>query len=641
MLGFLLTAFCPLAPTAIGQEPGASAGAQSDQAQNEQAQNEQAQNEPVRAGSEEPPRQEPPVPEAPKEEPRTSPQQSDSPPATESEAPPVTNEPVAPPAEPLPPPAEPAPVRDPSAAYLFLEDQGALLEQWSHSQLVERLQLGSSAGGRELFGVQFGARGSRPLAERATILLLGGLDGTSLSGSQAVIAVVSALLAEPQHLPEEAAFVAIPWANPDGLARWRSRATGGGRNDRAIDDDGDGQVDEDGPDDLDRDGMILEMLLDEPDGPWVRAGDTRFLRPAQEGEAPRFVRLREGADDDGDGVFNEDGPGGVLIDHNFPVGWEDCRGPESGPWPLSEPDANALAQLLLSRRTAVVIAFQGNHGMLATPGGRATKTRPLPLPEDEPTYRRLAEVFCSHSGRLQPRAPTLAEAHGEPWPGSLVDWSYAALGALAMEIGVWGPEVQAGVRGPVDAYFKNTNGDPEPSSGVSPVEQAWARWLDDTRGGSGFLDWQPIELADKPGALIGGWEPDTIANPPVDVLPQALHGLSAFVLDIARNLPRLEIDLREAKREGKVCLVKARVRNQGTLPSGVGPGSQSSAVRLRLEITPGVTVHAGKLETTLGHLPGRGWSDDHSWLLIAPEGSVLRIVVESAWSPPSVREVRL
>ncbi len=539
-----------------------------------------------------------------------------------------------------PAPPEPAAAR-PSTSYLFLEDKNALLERWSQSQLVESLELGSSAGGRELFGIQFGVPGPRPLAERATLVLVGGLDGISLSGSQAVISVVTELLAHPERLPSEAAFVAIPWANPDGLARWRSRGTGGGRNDRPIDDDGDGLFDEDGPDDLDRDGMILEMLLEAPAGPWVRAEDTRFLRAAREGEAPRYVRLREGADDDEDSSYNEDGPGGVLLDHNFPVGWEDCKGPESGPWPLSEPDARALAQLLLARRVAVVIAFQGNHGMLASPGGRASGSNALPLAEDEPTYRQLVQVFCSHSARVQPRALSLFEARGGVWPGSLVDWSYAALGALAMEIGVWGPEVQAGARGPVDAYFKNGSAEPEANSGVSPVEEAWARWLDDTRGGSGFLDWQPIELPNTTGACIGGWETDTIFNPPFDVLPQAVHGLDAFVLDLASNLPRLEVELRENKRDGKVSLVKARVKNLGTLPSGVGPGAQSSAVRLRLEITPGITLRAGQLETTIGHLPGRGTSDEYAWLLVAQEGSVLRIVAESAWSPPFVREVRL
>jgi hypothetical protein len=40
-------------------------------------------------------------------------------------------------------------------------------------------------------------------------------------------------------------------------------------------------------------------------------------------------------------------------------------------------------------------------------------------------------------------------------------------------------------------------------------------------------------------------------------------------------------------------------------------------------------------------LPGRGTSNEYAWLLVAQEGSILRIVAESAWSPPSIREVRL
>src|SRR5262245_7729812 len=61
-------------------------------------------------------------------------------------------------------PAPPVAVRDPAHTYLFLEDQAALLAQWSASQRVERLELGTSFGGRELFAVQFGAPGPRPLA---------------------------------------------------------------------------------------------------------------------------------------------------------------------------------------------------------------------------------------------------------------------------------------------------------------------------------------------------------------------------------------------------------------------------------------------------------------------------------------------
>jgi len=635
-LGLALGLCLAIAPGAHAQEPAPAPAEEGEAEQQEQP------------AQETPPQQEQPPQETPPQE--SPPKPAEPPqPAPETQVPAQDGSP-APQLPPAQAPGAPISTGDvlvpPQPAYAFLEDRDAFLARWQASGLVQPLALGTSAGGRELFAIQFGAPGARPLAERTTLFLVGGLDGVSMAGSQAVLTTVSELLADPGRLPPEVAFVAVPWANPDGLARWRASGTGDGRNDRTLDDDGDGEVDEDGPDDLDRDGMVLEMLLEDPLGPWVRAGDPRFLRAAREGEAPRYLRLREGLDDDGDGRFNEDGPGGVLLDHNFPVGWEDCKGPESGPWPLSEPDAKALAELLMARRAAVVLVFQGNHGLLASPGGRVRAEHALPLPEDGPTYRRLAEVFSSHAQRDQARAISLAEARGEPWPGSLVDWSYAALGALSMEIGVWGPEVEVGRRGPVDAQFKGPEASGKNGAGPGPspvengLEQDWARWLDDTRGGSGFLDWQPVQLGGQPGAWVGGWEPDTIVNPPLDALPEALAGLTGFVGDLASSLPRLEIDA-VARREGKVCLVKARVKNSGLLPSGVGPGSHTSAVRLRLVVSPGMTLRAGQLETVVGHLPGRGTSDEYGWLLIAPEGALLRIVAESAWSAPIEREVRL
>jgi hypothetical protein len=530
--------------------------------------------------------------------------------------------------------------------YSFLESRETLLSAWETSGIVKPLELGTSSGGRELFAVQFGKAGPEPLVSRATIFLIGGLDGVSLAGSQAVISVVDALLAAPDRLPDDATFIAIPWANPDGLARWRSLGCGGGRNDRSIDDDGDERVDEDGPDDLDRDGLVLEMLIEDPNGPWARAVDGRLLRPARDGEAPRYLRMREGRDDDGDGQFNEDGPGGVVLDHNFPVGWVGSwKGVDAGPWPLSEPDALALAELALARRTAVVLVFQGNHGGLASPGGMLVRDGQLALPlaEDGPTYKALVQLFTKLTGRDQEQPLHLFEARGEAWPGSAVDWFYGALGALAMEVGVWGPDVQDDGRETVAAQFlkEGLAGRPEADLEIPPAELAWARWLDETRGGIGFVDWQPVDLGVPRAAWVGGWEPHTCFNPPADLLPEVTQGLGGFVLEISKNLPRLEIELREAKREGRVCLLRARVRNGGSLASGVGPGAENRGARLRLELPQGVALLAGELEVSLGHLPGRGTSPEYVWLLTAPEGSVFRISAESAWSPPSVREVRL
>ena len=532
--------------------------------------------------------------------------------------------------------------------YRFVDDRDALLSGWLGTGLVEEIEVATSFGGRRLFAVQFGGAGPVPLAERTTILLVGGLDGVSLAGGEAVISVVEGLLQNPGELPPDVTFIALPWANPDGLARWLVSGCTDGRNDRPQDDDGDGRVDEDAADDLDGDGSVLEMLVDTPDGAWALEPDGRFPRPALEGEAPRYARTREGRDDDGDGAFNEDPAGGVVLDRNFPVDW---RGPwtgaASGAWPLSEPASMGLARLALARRTALVLVFQGNHGWLAAPGGREAANGGLGLPfaPDVPTYQAVVDEFVAHTGRQQTGVMTLAEAHRGERPGTAVDWCYAALGALAFEVGVWGPGVDG--REALDANFQRSGEtvakDSASRSAAARVrdDADWSRWLDDTRGGLGFVDWQPFDLGEGRRGLVGGWERFTCVNPPPSVLPTAVRGLDGFVRKLSAGLPRLEIEVETERRDERIAVLRARVRNMGDLPTGVGPADGVLATRLRLVLPQGVRLVAGDLEHELGQLPARGRSQSVDWLLVAPVDSRFRVIVESAWSGPVEREVTL
>src|SRR5207244_1639464 len=103
----------------------------------------------------------------------------------------------------------------------------------------------------------------------------------------------------------------------------------------------------------------------------------------------------EGKDDDGDGRFNEDGPGGVVLDLNFPVG-------RTGPWlddlggvlPLSETLSRSYADFALSRRVAIVLLLQGNHGRLAIPGGTKSALQSAWMPEaDRSVFERVNTAF--------------------------------------------------------------------------------------------------------------------------------------------------------------------------------------------------------------------------------------------------------
>lgn len=558
--------------------------------------------------------------------------------------------PLAPPLESTPIPIAPA-LPEIVPAYRSFEEMAALVGELARAApaAARSFVLWESSGGRPVPALEFGRPGASARESRPTVLLIGGLDGVSLSGCEAVLAIARELLVDPERLPEGVAFVAVPWGSPAALSRTLEGSLRDGRNDRALDEDRDGRLDEDGPDDVDGDGLVLSMLVEEAHGPWVLCRDARFLAPAGAGDAPRYELLPEGRDEDGDGRFNEDPAGGVVLDRNFPLGREGAwRDPLCGSLPLSESGSRALADLALSRRTALVLLFQGHHGGIASPGGASGPGgTALPLLADRHLFERATESFQAHTGRKQPRPWTLAEARGGEIPGAALDWFYAGIGALALEVAVWGPRVdtdsdvvaQDARFQPGQAPRRALGSRPEPSE----LDRAWAAWLDNTRGGLGFVDWHPVDLGGGPPALVGGWEPRTLDNPPAERLGHTLAGLADFVSGLAAGLPRLELRVMRAERSGDVVELRARAKNLGALPTGLagGAGPQGSgALLLELALPAGASLIAGEAKVGLGRLEGGELSPEVAWIVLAPEGAVLELSCESELAAAVRAEVR-
>jgi hypothetical protein len=628
----------------------------------------------------------PPAPAPPPESSSTPPVQSGgaapaqapaaNPPAPAADpAAPAKQDPTPPPVDPVPPPANPPaeikpapapeatpPVPAPAAPafpafepkYRTLDSVQLLLAEWTklRADLAHPLAYGALADGRPLPALEFGAPGAVALDQRPTVLLLGGLDGRSLAGGEAVLACASELLREPEKLPPEIAFLAVPWASPEALELYQSGRAIDGRNARPQDEDRDGLLDEDGPDDLDGDGLLLQLLIEDPTGPWARAADPRFLVRAGPGDAPRYLLTMEGRDDDGDGRFNEDGPGGVVLDLNFPVG---RRGPWTGELngalPMSEPLTRSLADLALKRRVALALFFQGNHGELAIPGGFAAQGAGPALVEaaDRPVFERATALFRQATGRHQSGLLTLRGARGSERRGAALDWFYAVTGALSLELAPWGPRIEMGGEGGGEVAAENARFPTEPASSVlapaaAEEDRAWAAWLDNTRGGLGFVDWHPVELGGGAQGLVGGWERNTRFDPPPESLARALRGTPEFVKALASALPRLEIRVQEATRDGEICHLRARVRNLGALPTGLAVSARRNRaltpLALELELPAGSRLIAGQERCALGRLLGGELSADCEWIVLAPAGSAFTLRARSEWTLPVARELR-
>ncbi|MBK7644136.1 MAG: hypothetical protein IPJ19_13995 [Planctomycetes bacterium] len=516
---------------------------------------------------------------------------------------------------------------------------------------VERLELGTSAGAHAVHGIAFGNPEGAELASRPTVFLVGGLDGRSYSGCEAVLKACSELFAHAAELPAGIAICALPCASPDALELARS-GKGDGRDLTPVDDDGDGRVDEDGPDDLDKDGAILEMLIEDPDGEWTRSSDPRLLVRARPFDPVRYKRLVEGRDDDGDGRYNEDPPGGIQLDRSFPVGWEKRdTATWSRPLPLSAPLARALADLWLARRTVLVLLFQGEHGEIAFASAEGTARPPL----EANACDTLASLLARTSNRAYVQARTLAQAHGAAQPGAALEWVHEVLGAMGAEVALWGPLVESGPGARSVNLTDARLDEPHAQSDSSPpppdeVGLAWMHWLDNTRGGIGFTDWHPVELEGGRTALVGGFDPLLRLNPPEKSLGAAVGPSGAFVLECLRALPALDVRVVERKRDGEVCTIRVRVENKGRLPSALstsanwakspGLAVRPASLELALVLPPGARLLVGEEQILLPDLPGGASSRELRWVATAPPNSVFQVAIQSPFTAPIRREVK-
>ncbi|MBM3978184.1 MAG: hypothetical protein FJ299_14505 [Planctomycetes bacterium] len=525
-----------------------------------------------------------------------------------------------------------------SPRYHSPEEIVALLQQWAAPREGVELELDLAWRTRAGLPIPFltlGRAGPIPLRERPTLFLIGAPDGVSRSGCEAVLAAVDALLERPAGLPDGIALLVAPLGSPEALQRAHEARRLGlpqGGNSVPLDEDGDGVADEDAPDDVDGDGQVLWMLVEDPRGPLVRGPDPRFLVAARAGDGPRYRLEREGKDDDGDGKYNEDGPGGVVLDRNFPVGWSGPRRDAlGGPTPLSEPESIALAELLLARRVYAALVFQGHHGRVVLPGaGDPTRGAPnLPLAADLPAFERLARVAAERLGRPTTSLRSWQVRNGAASAGAFADWAYTVAGVLALEVAPWGPEIERRAAPRVRSENDTLSG-----PGALLVNDAqWVRWLDDERGGIGFCDWHPVEIGKGMRVLVGGWEPETVDNPPEELLERALAGGDALVAECLRAAPSLDLELEAAERRGELVKLVVRVRNAGLVPTGLGPQAR---LVLRLELPSDARLISGATEQAFDSLPGHGASPRVEWWVAAPAGSPLVIRAQDQL----VREVR-
>ncbi len=403
----------------------------------------------------------------------------------------------------------------------------------------------------------------------------------------------------------------MPKLNPDGSDHYLTKPDGMRSSVRPHDTDGDGALDEDPPEDLNGDGHITQMRVRDPRGNMkISPDDPRLMVSCREGETCGWRVYSEGIDNDNDGRYNEDGVGGLDINRNWPIDWQqEYIQNGAGPYPLSEPEARAVTEFLFAHKniTGVVNHHMAGNFLYRPPTHR--KFDPITGIEEQmaPEDNAVFELFGRKYTEIINKQPVRnVYGRGEPprggaiW-GVFMAWAYEHYGVFS-----WVPEMGSLV--PFCDYDKNGT--------VTPAEQM--KWNDTELGGKIFVDWKPYKHPQLGEVEIGGfisklYDParKTYTNLmcyPGPVFEDFLKKHTEWNLYLVSMSPLVRIaDVKATKGDAGYIRIEASVHNEGHLPTNVTRqairNETARTVKAVLELT-GATLVMGKATADLGHIAG-------------------------------------
>jgi hypothetical protein len=234
--------------------------------------------------------------------------------------------------------------------------------------------LGKSYGGRAVMVLEIGPEVGKKEKVFPAVFVAANMEGTVIISSEAALYLAKEIVKKPEVRKDRTWYV-LPCGNPDAAASYFARPLKWDpRNGRPHNDDMDDRTDEDGVDDLDGNGIITQMRVKDPQGQWISIpGETRLMKKADrtKGEKGVYKLYTEGIDNDEDGFYNEDGPGGVNIGINFPQLFKFFT-KNGGSWAGSETESFFLIKFIMEHREIGMTFTMGatNFCLVPPKGGR-------------------------------------------------------------------------------------------------------------------------------------------------------------------------------------------------------------------------------------------------------------------------------
>jgi hypothetical protein len=434
----------------------------------------------------------------------------------------------------------------------------------TYPDLVTMETIGKSYQGRNIYLLTITDKKIRDHSQKPGFWIDGNIHSIELQGTE--IALYTAwYLCEMydendfiRKLLAERTFYIAPTINPDGREYFTSSTVPPRSGLAPRDNDRDGLIDEDGPDDLNGDNEISQMRIKRPGGDMkIDPSDPRkMIRVAPDEKGDYELLGFEGFDNDGDGLINEDGPGGYDGNRDWGFNWEPNY-VQSGAdkYPFSFPENQAVRDFVKNHpNIAASQSFHNSGGMIlrgpSIKGGGA-----------EAYSRQDDEVIdkIGHTGeKIIPgyRLLTIWKDMYTVWGGEL-DWMYGN-GCFVYSNELWTSYLM---------FYDSTNTDLYEFDRLLLFDDA-------------FIPWQKVKHPQYGEVEIGGFKKTLGRLHPGFLIETDAHRNAAFCLYNAYEMPLLEVTNISVKNLfGGLKEVSATIENKRMLPT-------HSASNIKFRIDP-------------------------------------------------------
>ena len=459
--------------------------------------------------------------------------------------------------------------------------------QQAFPKFLTLTSIGKSVEGRDIMAMTILNPDTGPEASKAGMYIEANVHGNEIQGAEVCLYTIWYLMEHYDRLPmvkqlvDQRVFYIVPTVNPDGREHFLQVRSGGRSGARPVDNDNDGLFDEDDVHDLNGNGVIEQMRRYVPGQGTHRVSslDPRLLEPAPPGTKGDYVLLGfEGIDNDGDGLINEDPPGGYDPNRNWAADWQPNYVQNGSlDYPFQLPESRSVANFLLSKPNVAGVQSYHNAGGMILRGPGAESVGEYPV-ADVRVYDELGKM----GERMLPYYRYLVIWSGlYTVHGGFIDWTNDDLGILSFSNELWNS----------GQYFNSPalkeQQRREPDGPIAP--RASGLFFDDKLElGGEFVDWKPFTHPTLGPIEIGGWKHTFGRLPPRFMNEELCHRNMAFSLYQAGEMPLVTLGAPSVDSLGDgLWKVRVPIENTHVTPTILALAERHKAVRPDLLLLSG------------------------------------------------------